>query len=164
MLASSRTYFCQVVYVQNIFCFRISHFRMICLSFSTDLFIFSDLFCCEMNLPSIACCDSGRTHPPFLASSRPPKNLRNEPCFFYYVKQIDSIRKHLILDPFQRGTPLDLYFLSEIRLLDVSHSRRTNFDFYRICGSSASTLPHICLLYTSPSPRDKRQSRMPSSA
>ena len=23
---------------------------------------------------------------------------------------------------------------------------------------------HICLLYTSPSPRDKRQSRMPSSA
>ena len=25
-------------------------------------------------------------------------------------------------------------------------------------------LPDICLLYTSPSPRDKRQSRMPSSA
>ena len=25
-------------------------------------------------------------------------------------------------------------------------------------------LPHFCLLYTSPSPRDKRQSRMPSSA
>ena len=25
-------------------------------------------------------------------------------------------------------------------------------------------LPHNCLLYTSPSPRDKRQSRMPSSA
>ena len=25
-------------------------------------------------------------------------------------------------------------------------------------------LPEICLLYTSPSPRDKRQSRMPSSA
>ena len=24
--------------------------------------------------------------------------------------------------------------------------------------------PNICLLYTSPSPRDKRQSRMPSSA
>ena len=27
-----------------------------------------------------------------------------------------------------------------------------------------ATLDHICLLYTSPSPRDKRQSRMPSSA
>ena len=25
-------------------------------------------------------------------------------------------------------------------------------------------MPYICLLYTSPSPRDKRQSRMPSSA
>ena len=25
-------------------------------------------------------------------------------------------------------------------------------------------LPYVCLLYTSPSPRDKRQSRMPSSA
>ena len=25
-------------------------------------------------------------------------------------------------------------------------------------------LPHICLLYTSPSPRDRQKSRMPSSA
>ena len=31
-------------------------------------------------------------------------------------------------------------------------------------GSGKSTLLKICLLYTSPSPRDKRQSRMPSSA
>ena len=30
--------------------------------------------------------------------------------------------------------------------------------------ATAATLPSICLLYTSPSPRDKRQSRMPSSA
>ena len=30
--------------------------------------------------------------------------------------------------------------------------------------SSAVNLGRICLLYTSPSPRDKRQSRMPSSA
>ena len=29
---------------------------------------------------------------------------------------------------------------------------------------SPMVVPHICLLYTSPSPRDKRQSRMPSSA
>ena len=28
----------------------------------------------------------------------------------------------------------------------------------------AEGLPQVCLLYTSPSPRDKRQSRMPSSA
>ena len=31
-------------------------------------------------------------------------------------------------------------------------------------GYSAAGLIMICLLYTSPSPRDKRQSRMPSSA
>ena len=31
-------------------------------------------------------------------------------------------------------------------------------------GSGKSTMMNICLLYTSPSPRDKRQSRMPSSA
>ena len=31
-------------------------------------------------------------------------------------------------------------------------------------GSGKSTLSYTCLLYTSPSPRDKRQSRMPSSA
>ena len=30
--------------------------------------------------------------------------------------------------------------------------------------SDSGQLPIICLLYTSPSPRDKRQSRMPSSA
>ena len=29
---------------------------------------------------------------------------------------------------------------------------------------AASNVDEVCLLYTSPSPRDKRQSRMPSSA
>ena len=33
-------------------------------------------------------------------------------------------------------------------------------DEYKFAGSA----PSSCLLYTSPSPRDKRQSRMPSSA
>ena len=31
-------------------------------------------------------------------------------------------------------------------------------------GVDSSVLLHICLLYTSPSPRDTRSSRMPSSA
>ena len=39
---------------------------------------------------------------------------------------------------------------------------RFTFSFNPI--SIAQTLAYICLLYTSPSPRDKRQSRMPSSA
>ena len=33
-----------------------------------------------------------------------------------------------------------------------------------IIQSSSATTVMVCLLYTSPSPRDKRQSRMPSSA
>ena len=33
-----------------------------------------------------------------------------------------------------------------------------------LLGSAATTAAGGCLLYTSPSPRDKRQSRMPSSA
>ena len=38
-------------------------------------------------------------------------------------------------------------------------------DLWRRRGYKATrALAHICLLYTSPSPRDKRQSRMPSSA
>ena len=31
-------------------------------------------------------------------------------------------------------------------------------------GTEAGTLYHACLLYTSPSPRDRQKSRMPSSA
>ena len=34
----------------------------------------------------------------------------------------------------------------------------------RACGVRARKVSKVCLLYTSPSPRDKRQSRMPSSA
>ena len=131
-------------------CLRISHFRMICLPFSSYLLYIMFFFFFEMTLPSVASCDSARTRPPFLASSRPPKNLRNEHCFCYYVKHINSIHNSSIFVPFQGGTPLDLYFLSEIRLLDVSHSRRTNLDFYRICGCSASTLPHIIQLFQNP--------------
>ena len=37
----------------------------------------------------------------------------------------------------------------------------TDFQDYMIIADSEFT---VCLLYTSPSPRDKRQSRMPSSA
>ena len=33
-----------------------------------------------------------------------------------------------------------------------------------VCTHDGGTLSDGCLLYTSPSPRDKRQSRMPSSA
>ena len=47
----------------------------------------------------------------------------------------------------------DLFTLSD----DIS-------DFNGIPAKEAQTYKETCLLYTSPSPRDKRQSRMPSSA
>ena len=37
-------------------------------------------------------------------------------------------------------------------------------DAFQECDTVGITRPIVCLLYTSPSPRDKRQSRMPSSA
>ena len=39
-----------------------------------------------------------------------------------------------------------------------------NGDISKWDVSSTTSMHYICLLYTSPSPRDKRQSRMPSSA
>ena len=49
-----------------------------------------------------------------------------------------------------------LDYNSELKLF----GKKIGKDFYE----GKVTLPIICLLYTSPSPRDKRQSRMPSSA
>ena len=46
-------------------------------------------------------------------------------------------------------------------------SRESEYDLVAFCDASTvcyGTVIYICLLYTSPSPRDKRQSRMPSSA
>ena len=92
MLASSSTHFCQVVYVQK-------NSLLENLAFLDDLssvflifIIIYDLFCCEMNLPSVASCDSARAHPPFLASSRPPKNLRNEPWLLLLHKSIQYVK------------------------------------------------------------------------
>ena len=48
---------------------------------------------------------------------------------------------------------------------DVEAEARSNVDRdFDIKIQSKLTSPTTCLLYTSPSPRDKRQSRMPSSA
>ena len=40
----------------------------------------------------------------------------------------------------------------------------SNGDALRVGEGSFAVVIYLCLLYTSPSPRDKRQSRMPSSA
>ena len=42
--------------------------------------------------------------------------------------------------------------------------QQANIKIFVLTGDKQGTYYCICLLYTSPSPRDKRQSRMPSSA
>ena len=58
-----------------------------------------------------------------------------------------------------------IYALSIVGLFGVS-ALYHRIDWNREGGTKLRKLDHsmICLLYTSPSPRDKRQSRMPSSA
>ena len=53
--------------------------------------------------------------------------------------------------------------IEDILRRDLSHLLRGALDKAAIAGTGG-TQPLGCLLYTSPSPRDKRQSRMPSSA
>ena len=53
-----------------------------------------------------------------------------------------------------------------LQISDLVEKNKENLSLETIQHSLKGTLIHesICLLYTSPSPRDKRQSRMPSSA
>ena len=61
---------------------------------------------------------------------------------------------------------------SEVIIIDdvVLVNKRINIYFdccmlpYKISNSSVNDVQGICLLYTSPSPRDRTRSRMPSSA
>ena len=68
------------------------------------------------------------------------------------MSEIIDVFAREILD--SRGNPT---VEAEVTLSDGSMGRAA-------VPSGASTGAYDCLLYTSPSPRDKRQSRMPSSA
>ena len=69
--------------------------------------------------------------------------------------------------------PLILYPLMGMAMLQVAQFMREHpTDIWIVGGENLPSSPALiedgnisfCLLYTSPSPRDKRQSRMPSSA
>ena len=66
-----------------------------------------------------------------------------------------------IITPFSKG---EVDFDSFAKLL--KWQIKEGISGVTVCGTTGEspTLTHDCLLYTSPSPRDKRQSRMPSSA
>ena len=66
---------------------------------------------------------------------------------------------------------LDLIFAKNFtesggRFIYLDHENSTKDVFEKIIGENNWEIDNVCscLLYTSPSPRDKRQSRMPSSA
>ena len=146
MLALSRNHSCQVFSAQNNYLLENLAFTDDVSSVLLIFIIVSDLFYIEMILPSVASCDFARTHPPFLASYRSLKNLKKKTLQKVISCTCKVLIKSDISEPRRPKTLLDLYFLSEICLLNVSHSRRTNLDFYRICGCSASILLHIIQL------------------
>ena len=52
-------------------------------------------------------------------------------------------------------------------IIKVMYERRPwkwTMDCWEVTGTKVNTKPKVCLLYTSPSPRDGATSRMPSSA
>ena len=51
---------------------------------------------------------------------------------------------------------------TDLKSLDIAYPMDRNIFSFPLSGEIVQL--YICLLYTSPSPRDKRQSRMPSSA
>ena len=69
-----------------------------------------------------------------------------------------------------KDTPSILVFMTALSMgLDIESVLQASVNYQPnksrdLASSAVTVLPLICLLYTSPSPRDKRQSRMPSSA
>ena len=58
-------------------------------------------------------------------------------------------------------------FSNPISPISQSYARvilKEKVKYYRVTGSTGAELYKSCLLYTSPSPRDRQKSRMPSSA
>ena len=93
---------------------------------------------------------------------------------WYYLRFIDAENDEAFVDAEKEKAwmPIDLYVGgAEHAVLHLLYSRfwhKVLFD----CGYVSTTEPFqrlinqgmICLLYTSPSPRDRTRSRMPSSA
>ena len=87
--------------------------------------------------------------------------VKNEPSFKDYANEIYDFIKHCDLAGFN-SNKFDIPLLAEELL-----RAEIDFDLSKIKTIDVQNIFHKmenCLLYTSPSPRDKRQSRMPSSA
>ena len=84
-----------------------------------------------------------------------------------HLHMFDDDLQALARRNYQGGMPIEL--LSDAYLFEEHGNYFHTVDgrfakIWRIQGTSGSILSNDCLLYTSPSPRDQRGSRMPSSA
>ena len=72
----------------------------------------------------------------------------------------------LIKEAYKKKFPIDIHGSNSKKFIGYNVQAAKSLDFSSLSGV-IEYLPeelYICLLYTSPSPRDKRQSSMPSSA
>ena len=96
--------------------------------------------------------------------------------FKEFVKTNDStedIANTLTMLGLEAESPVDITQLEDIIIGEVVECKKhPNADRLKQCKVSDGKLeipiicgaPNVCLLYTSPSPRDRQKSRMPSSA
>ena len=88
----------------------------------------------------------------------------------YKLKTGLSISSEEILEKYQEEEPISVEVINNFikslaqLLSDLALTFNTGNGILLAGSLMRSLYPLICLLYTSPSPRDKRQSRMPSSA
>ena len=99
----------------------------------------------------------------------PPEKAINLPsedvCFELRTEQLDKLLKAAAV--YQLPDISAVGEAGVVKLLVRDKKNDTSNDFAIVVGETENTFCFnfkVCLLYTSPSPRDKRQSRMPSSA
>ena len=88
-----------------------------------------------------------------------------EPSTLWPIGAFEQARQSLGAGRDDRPTLLPTTLMADLRQL---HRDPANDDVLEVIAACVrnheAALLYLCLLYTSPSPRDKRQSRMPSSA
>ena len=97
-----------------------------------------------------------------LAKDAIAKMLKAEPAPFMRKANAKLIETGNLEDDLDKLADVDWIIEVVIENLEIKHKTYQMLDKHRKKDSIITS--NTCLLYTSPSPRDKRQSRMPSSA
>ena len=94
------------------------------------------------------------------------RNLPAVPDSFNQIKDVEEIN---VIGSSKRVVPECINRLTGLRVLDLGLCKLNRDDsfpdtLWQLTGLEILSLYSNCLLYTSPSPRDRQKSRMPSSA